>query len=69
MAFTRLIGIAFAMAGAVLLIAGIGAVDTPFDELGHLLANTQTPQAMWFLATGTATVVGGAALALASQSY
>ena len=69
MAFTRLIGIAFATAGAVFLVAGIGAVDTPFDEMAHLLANTQTPQALWLLATGIATVVAGAALALASQRY
>jgi len=69
MAFTRLIGIAFATAGAVFLIAGIGVVDTPFDEMAHLLANTQTPQAVWFLATGTAAIVAGAALALASPGY
>ena len=69
MAFTRLIGIAFATAGAVFLISGIGAVDTPFDELARLPATTQTPHAVWFLATGAAALVAGAALAFASRSY
>jgi hypothetical protein len=69
MAFTRLIGIAFATAGTVLLIAGLGVMDAPFDEMAHLLATTQTPQTVWFLATGTAALVAGAALALASPGY
>jgi hypothetical protein len=69
MAFTRLIGIGFATAGSVFLIAGMGVADTPFDELARQLATTQTPQAMWFLATGAAAIVAGAALAFVSPGY
>ena len=69
MALTRLLGIAFATAGAVFLIAAIGVVDTPFDDMAHLLSSTQTPQTVWFLATGAAGVVAGTALALVSPGY
>jgi len=63
MAFTRLIGITFATAGAVFVIAGVAEVDTPFEEMVRLVS-THTPQAVWFLAAGAAALLGGGALAL-----
>lgn len=64
MAFTRLIGITIATAGAVFLIAGLGAIDTPLEEVTRLLASTQTPGSVWFFSAGAAALLGGGLLAL-----
>ena len=64
MAVGRIIGFMLLGIGIVLLVVGLNATDTPFEELSKTFTGKYSQQTLWYLIGGAAALAGGGALAL-----
>jgi hypothetical protein len=60
----RIIGIAIAVLGLILLFYGMQQADSPVDQLSEFLIGRPTEETLWYIIGGIVALVVGALLAL-----
>jgi hypothetical protein len=60
----RIIGIVLVAVGIVLLGFAYNATEAPADQIVNSLTGRSRDQTMWYIAVGTAAIIGGGLLAL-----
>jgi drug/metabolite transporter (DMT)-like permease len=60
----RIVGIALAVVGLILLFFGLNQADSPVDQFSELLTGRYTDQTMWYIIGGVAALVVGVLVAL-----
>jgi hypothetical protein len=60
----RIVGIVLVAVGIVLLGFAYSGTEAPADQIANTLTGRYRDQTMWYIAVGTAAVIGGGLLAL-----
>lgn len=63
MTMPRIVGIALAVVGVILLVWGIQAADSFASDVSETLSGTPTDRSMWLIIGGAAALVVGGAMA------
>lgn len=59
----RIVGIVLVAVGVVLLGFAYNSTETPVEQISNTLTGRYREQTMWYIAIGTAAVIGGGLLA------
>ncbi len=63
----RIVGMVFIAVGVVLLGFAYNATEAPVEQMANTLTGRYRDQTMWYIAIGTAAIIGGGLLALSGN--